>query len=425
LILGITIFLLRKGYKITEFLFVTLLLVVGIVASLALRRFSMWWFVPTGFIALAAAIFLGPLEGVVLTLISSILIYLPWRSEPEYLLYALLAGFGGLLALPFMRRRTGFIAAAGFIFLGGLFARGSYLLTTVNLSWRELPDLFMAVGINTAINFGLLLLAFIAAERIFGFVSTLTLARLADLNRPLFTQFAMKASGSYHHSLLVGNLAEKAAKAIGVNSDLTLAGGYYHDIGKMAKPEYFIENQGGVENPHDYLKPKISALILANHVKKGLVMAERLNLPLPIRDIIAQHQGTTRMEYFYKKYLESGSPDSVPESEFRYPGPKPQSKEAGLVMLADSAEAAVRSQGYTNREDLVRIINNVFQAKISDGQLDECAFTTADISKTREVFASILVGAFHPRVSYGKKKDPDKSTKKTKTRSKKTRKKSS
>lgn len=310
------------------------------------------------------------------------------------------------------------------MFLGGLFARGSFLLTTVNLSWRELPGLVLGVGINTAINLGFLLAAFVVAERIFGFVSTLTLDRLADLNRPLFTDFALKASGSYHHSILVGNLAERAAKAIRVNSDLALAGGYYHDIGKMAKPEYFIENQGGEDNPHDLLKPKMSALILANHIKKGLVMAERMRLPRPIRDIISQHHGTTRMEYFYMKNLESKSADPVPEVDFRYPGPKPQTKEAGLVMLADSVEAAIRSQGYKDREDLDRRIAEIVQAKMSDGQLDDCAFTTSDISKSREVFASILIGAFHPRITYGKKKDSDKSTEKVKKRSKKTRKKS-
>lgn len=410
-ILGITIYLLKKEYKSGEFLYVTLLLVVGIVASLALRRFSMWWFVPTGFIALAAAIFLGPLEGVILTMITSVLLYLPWQSEPDFLLYALLSGFGGLLASPFMRKRMGFLAALGFILAGGLLARASFMLITVNLSLRELPGLMLGVGINAALNLGFLVMAFITAERLFGFTSALTLGELADLNRPLFKEFALKASGSYHHSILVGNLAEQGAQAIGANPDLALAGGYYHDIGKMAKPEYFIENQAGNSNPHDSLKPKISALILTNHIKKGLITAERLRLPSAVRDVIAQHHGTTRMEYFYRKYLEIGGKDSVPESEFRYPGPKPQAKEAALVMLADSVEAAVRSQGFKDKEDLGQLIKKVLDIKVSDGQLDACAFTTSDIHKIREVFTSILIGTFHPRISYEKKKDSNRSAK--------------
>ncbi|MBN2380045.1 HDIG domain-containing protein [candidate division WOR-3 bacterium] len=404
-ILGITIFLLKKDYKIREFLYVTLLLITGIIASLALRRFSSWWFVPTGFIALGCAIFLGSLEGIILTMVSSVLLYLPWHNEPEYLLYALLVGFGGLLALPLMKRRTGFLAALGFFLVGGLLARASFLLTTANLSVRELPGALLGIGINSTLNFGFLLAAFVAAERVFGFTSTLTLARLADLNRPLFREFALKASGSYHHSILVGNLAERGARAIGANPDLSLAGGYYHDIGKMAKPEYFIENLVGNSNPHDSLKPKISALILSNHVKKALVTAERMGLPEPVRDIIAQHHGTTRMEYFYQKYLKSGTKDQVPESEFRYPGPKPQTKEAALVMLADSVEAAVRSQGFKDKEDLEKIIKNILDLKVSEGQLDECAFTTADIHKVREVFVSILIGTYHPRISYEHGKD--------------------
>lgn len=387
-------------YRIREILYYTLLFIVGILASFALRRFSVWWFVPTGFIALSVAIFLSPSEGVIMGAVSSLLMYLPWHQEPEYLLYALLTSFGAMLALPLMRRRAGFIAALGFVLGSGIIARGIFLLTRINLSLRELPDLAMSLGINSVLNIGFLLLAFIIAERIFGFTSALTLAELADLNRPLFKRFALKAAGTYHHSVLVGNLAETAARSIGVNRDLALAGGYYHDIGKMIKPEYFIENQLEMENPHDTLKPRISSLVLASHVKEGMIMAEKMHLPRPIRDIINQHHGTTRMEFFYQKHLKDKNRDVVPEEDFRYPGPKPQTKEAALVMLADSVEASVRSRGFDDREDLEKLIKEVIEHKISDGQLDECAFTTADIHDVRKAFTSLLVGMFHPRIRY-------------------------
>ena len=266
------------------------------------------------------------------------------------------------------------------------------------------------------INFALLAAAFFTAERLFGFTSTLSLAELADLNRPMLKELSLKATGTYHHIILVGSLAERAARIIGANPALVLASGYYHDIGKMANPQYFIENQLDEENPHDGLKPRMSALILANHVKKGLVMAKRCRLPRPIRDIVAQRHGTTRMEYFYRKHLETKDAESVPEEVFRYPGPKPQTKEAALVMLADSVEAAVRAHGFTDREDLERFIKEIIDEKISDGQLDECPFTTADIHEVRKVFTSTLIGIFHPRISYEKKNNatsPKKNSKKS------------
>jgi len=414
--LGLCLYLLRRELKVREFLYVTMLLVVGFAASLILRRFSIWWFVPTGFLALAVAMFIGPLEGILLAGIGSVLIYLPWQTEPEFLLYALLSGSGALLALPLMHRRIGFVAAFGFILGGGVVARGIFILTKVNFSLRELPVLGLEAGINSVINFALLAAAFFTAERLFGFTSTLSLAELADLNRPMLKELSLKATGTYHHSILVGSLAERAARIIGANPALVLASGYYHDIGKMANPQYFIENQLDEENPHDGLKPRMSALILANHVKKGLIMAKRCRLPRPIRDIVAQHHGTTRMEYFYRKHLETKDAESVPEEVFRYPGPKPQTKEAALVMLADSVEAAVRAHGFTDREDLERFIKEIIDEKISDGQLDECPFTTADIHEVRKVFTSTLIGIFHPRISYEKKNNatsPKKNSKKS------------
>jgi putative nucleotidyltransferase with HDIG domain len=416
LVLGLSLYLLKRELKVREFLYVTTLLVVGIAASLILRRFSIWWFVPTGFLALAVAMFIGPLEGILLAGIISVLIYLPWQTEPEFLLYALLSGSGALLALPLMHRRIGFVAAFGFILGGGVVARGIFILTKVNFSLRELPVLGLEAGINSVINFALLAAAFFTAERLFGFTSTLSLAELADLNRPMLKELSLKATGTYHHSILVGSLAERAARIIEANPALVLASGYYHDIGKMANPQYFIENQLDEENPHDGLKPRMSALILANHVKKGLIMAARCRLPRPLRDIVAQHHGTTRMEYFYRKHLETKDAESVPEEVFRYPGPKPQTKEAALVMLADSVEAAVRAHGFTDREDLEKFIKEIIDEKISDGQLDECPFTTADIHEVRKVFTSTLIGIFHPRIRYEKKnnaRSPKKNSKKS------------
>lgn len=396
------IFLRRKVFSREVLLWATLV-IIGITASFFARRFSVWWFVPTGFITLAVAMFISPLEGVLVGGFSSLLIFLPWQAEPEFLLYNLLVAAAGLLALPLMRSRLGFVAFLGFVFTGGLLTRVIFLMAKTNISMRDLAGIGAGTGINAAVNLGLLLVAFLAAERIFGFSSTLTLTKIADLNHPLFKEFALKASGSYHHSIVVGNLAEKAASAIGANPVLALSGGYYHDIGKMIKPQYFIENQLDSSNPHDALKPRISALILSHHVKEGLILARRYHLPKPIRDIIAQHQGTTRMEFFYQKHLKTKGDENVQEEDFRYPGPKPQTKEAALVMLADSVEASVRANGFTDREDLKKQVSRIIDQKLTDGQLDECAFTTSDIYKARKTFVETLLGIFHPRISYEKK----------------------
>jgi len=405
-LLVVAVYLLRREPGMEELLFVTSLLVVGLAASFALRRFSAWWFVPTGFAALAVAMFLGPLEGVLIAGTASLLCYVSWpEGGAAYLVYALASGFSALMGLHLMHRRAGFAAVLGFVLAGGVLGRVGFLLARSDLAFRELALMGMDAGINSLLNFAFLVASFFAAERLFGFTSTLTLAGLADLNRPLFKRFALKAPGTYHHSILVGNLAERAARVTGANPALALAGGYYHDIGKMTKPQYFIENQLEGENPHDALKPRMSALILINHVKEGLALAERYRLPRAIRGIIAQHQGTTRMEYFYRKHQEAEGTENVPEEDFRYPGPKPQTKEAALVMLADSVEAAVRAQGFKDRDELAELIKRVVNEKVADGQLDECPFTTADIHKVQEAFTSLLVGAFHPRIRYEKDND--------------------
>lgn len=416
LLFGGSIYILRRDPPIRDVFFVTILLVTGILANFALRRFSVWWFMPAGFIALSATLFLSPLEGIMLASATSLLFYLPWQTEPEYLLYALLSGFGALLAFPYMRRRIGFAVMFAFTLIAGIVARGGFLLAKSNISMHELYTLGASIGINAFLNFLFFVIAFFLAERIFGYTSPLTLNELANLNRNLFKEFSMRAAGSYHHSIVVGNLAEGAARIIGANPALALTGGYYHDIGKMAKPQYFIENQLDASNPHDSLKPRISALILTSHVKEGLVIAERNHLPRQVMEIIREHHGTTRMESFYKKHLENPGDNDVPESDFRYQGPKPQRKESALVMLADSVEAAVRSKGFADRQELEQLVKEIIDQKVSDGQLDECSFTTADIQKVRRLFTIKLLGIFHPRIQYAKKNNHQITEKDTKKR---------
>jgi hypothetical protein len=207
----------------------------------------------------------------------------------------------------------------------------------------------------------------------------------------------------------VANLAEAAAAAIGANALLTRVGALYHDIGKMLKPEYFVENQRPGDNPHDQLKPRMSALIIASHVKEGLEMGRQYALPKRVLDFIPMHHGTTRIEYFYRKAVDD-RPESDPEileSEFRYPGPRPNSKETGILMLSDGVEAASRSLSEPTHKRLETLIDMIVKARIEDGQLDDTDLTFRDLTQIKQTFLSLLLGIYHVRVRYPDQDEED------------------
>jgi len=239
-------------------------------------------------------------------------------------------------------------------------------------------------------------------EGVFGYTTDITLLELANLDQPILKDLIVQAPGTYHHSIIVGSLAEAAAKAINVNLLLARVSAYYHDIGKIKKPLYFSENQGGKGNPHDKLSPSMSSLILNAHVKDGVELAKGQKLGKKILDIIQQHHGTSLISFFYQKAKEKGNPgvESITEKNYRYLGPRPQTKEAGIVMLADAVEAASKtlSEPTPSRiKGLVsRIINNIF----TDGQLEDCELTLKDLHHIEESFDLILTGIFHQRVEY-------------------------
>jgi len=237
-------------------------------------------------------------------------------------------------------------------------------------------------------------------ERYFDITTDVTLLELSDLNHPLLKKLAMEAPGTFHHSMVVGNLAEAAAKAIGGNSLLARVGSYYHDIGKMEKPEYFVENQMDADNRHNALTPNMSALILASHVKGGIELAKKYHIPKSIRDFIPEHHGTNIMTYFYDKALKSSASAAIVEADFRYPGPKPQSKETGIVMLADAAEAAVKSLPNPTPHKIRQLVENLVDKRFRDGELDECDLTLRDLKNIVDAFMPVLYGMFQRRVEY-------------------------
>jgi putative nucleotidyltransferase with HDIG domain len=260
--------------------------------------------------------------------------------------------------------------------------------------------LFAVIGgfVNAAVLMGVIPLI----ESLFQYTTDIKLLELSNLHAPLLRELMIRAPGTYHHSMLVGTLVEAAAETIHANPLLARVAAYYHDVGKLSKPQYFIENAGQGENRHDRLAPSMSALILTSHVKEGVELAREHHLGRSIVDIIRQSHGTALITFFYQKARNMSDPEvqNINERDFRYPGPKPQTREAGLVMLADCVEAASRTLTDPNPARIQgmvqKIINNIF----IDGQLDECELTLKNLHEIAKSFNRILCGIYHQRIDY-------------------------
>lgn len=267
--------------------------------------------------------------------------------------------------------------------------------------------IFLALGGGLAAGF------FISAvlpvfESVFGYTTDIKLLELANMNHPLLRELVLRAPGSYHHSMMVGSLCEAAAEEIGANSLLARVGAYYHDAGKAKNPQYFAENQSG-ENPHDKLKPNMSALIIKAHVKDGLDMARQHRLPPEMQDFIAQHHGTSLIAYFYHRAKQAEDPDvpEVDEKDYRYPGPKPQTRETAIMLLADGIEAASRAMPNPTPARLKGLVQTMINKAFTDGQLDECDLTLQDLNKIARAFNRILAAIYHHRPEYPGEKKAD------------------
>ena len=255
-----------------------------------------------------------------------------------------------------------------------------------------------ANGLITAI--GIVPGSLIPLEWLLGIATNIRLLELSDLNHPLLKRMAMQAPGTYHHSLMVGNMAEAAAEEIGANSLLARVGSYYHDVGKMNKPLYFSENQRGGKNRHDELTPNMSALVLTAHAKEGVELAREHRLNQPIVDFIEQHHGNSLMPFFYQKAMELAPNHDVDEANFRYAGPRPQSREIAICMLADSVEAASRTLANPTHGHIKTMVEKIVNNKFVDTQLDECDLTLKDLHAIADSFVRVLAGYLHSRVEY-------------------------
>ena len=254
-------------------------------------------------------------------------------------------------------------------------------------------------GINAVMSpviaFGLL----IFYEKVFKITTDLTLLELSDFNHPLLKELSSKAPGTFHHSIIMGNLSEAAAEAIGANQILARVGCYYHDIGKIMKPQYFIENQLDEYNKHNELNPTVSTKIIIAHVTDGIALAKKYKLPQEIIDFIPMHHGTTLVSYFYDKAKKS-TKEELSDYIYRYPGPKPQTKETGIVMLADAIEASTRAIEDPTPQKLESKIREVIKVRFMEGEFDECDLTLRDLTHIKDSFMKVLIGIHHHRIKY-------------------------
>ena len=305
----------------------------------------------------------------------------------------------GVLSIILVRgaRKRITIIRAGFI-VGAVSAVALFFINHFGFSYPQHYLMFVINGIvSGVIAIGILPIF----EYLFKTVTNVSLLELADFNQPLLQRMVLEAPGTYHHSLVVGNLSEAACQAVGANALLARIGAYYHDIGKLQKPEYFSENQDVKNSKHDNLAPTMSKLVIMNHVNEGLELAKKYRLNPRLIDFIQCHHGTSLVYCFYRRALEGLEEDQeIREEGFRYPGPKPNTKETAIVLLADSAEAATKALKESAPTDIEDVVHKIINNKFIDRQLDECDLTLNDLEKISAVFIRILSGIYHARVTY-------------------------
>jgi cyclic-di-AMP phosphodiesterase PgpH len=370
------------------------------VSSVFMDESPLWgYLIPLALVGLILAILLDDLVALFMVALGGVLTGLFIKGNIYVTFAAFLGGIAGALLVTEIKKREDLIRAAlelslflslismitaslikdlQFIFLAGLLGLGNGILTAI-ITLGSLPLL----------------------EKISGITTTMRLLDLASPDQPLLRELISKAPGTYSHSVVVGNLANAAALEIGADAHLARVASYYHDIGKIKRSHFFIENQPAGANEHGNLKPNLSALVITSHVRDGVELAREYGLPQEITDIIKQHHGTSLIRYFYSRALEQGaSSDAVTETRFRYPGEKPRSKEAALVMLADAAEAAAKTLDKPTPAKLEQLMQSLIEERLADGQLSDSSLTLEELEKTSKVFVRILSSMYHERIGY-------------------------
>jgi putative nucleotidyltransferase with HDIG domain len=319
-------------------------------------------------------------------------------GQVELVAYVLVPSLLGMAAVRRATTAREFAAGALFVAAGNVGVLSAFTLVGRATDPLGAAQLLLAALLSGAGSGVLAFAAMAMLGHLFRITTVFELRELGDPNHPLLRQLLLRTPGTYHHSLLVANLAERAAEVVGADALLARVGAYYHDIGKMRNPSAFIENQTGGPNPHDDLDPLVSAGIVAAHVRDGLALAERYHIPAVVREMIPGHHGTSVVKYFFQLAQQRGQdPD---EAKYRYPGPRPRTKECAIVMLADGTEASVRSLVEKNPDTIRSMVDKIVGERLADGQLDDCDLTLRDVQRIKDAFCELLLGVYHERIPY-------------------------
>ncbi|HHU63801.1 MAG TPA: HDIG domain-containing protein [Clostridiales bacterium] len=380
------------------------LILIGLVMTLVLVAVLLFsriniYLAPISAGAMIITILLRPRIAIVVNALLSILVTIMAGNDINVFLVSLIGGFFAIYMLSKAQQRNSQLLAGVLVSCVNMVVLLSMgLIFTSEISSILTTSLW---GLGSGVLASILTIGTLPIwENIFDVITPAKLLELSTPNHPLLKKLLLEASGTYHHSILVGNLAERAIEYIGGDPLLARVGAYYHDVGKLKRPYFFKENQVGSQNPHNKITPNLSTLIITSHTKDGLEYAKKYKIPPVIRDIIIQHHGTSLVAYFYHKAQNGENGNGVDRDNFRYEGPKPQTREAAIIMLADCVEAAVRSISDPTPGKIEGMIRKLIKDKLDDGQLDESELTLKDLNKTAEAFSQVLCGVFHKRIEY-------------------------
>lgn len=404
LVFFIYLFLYRRKISSDNGLFLLVFLTLSIIS--AITGFISYFdvahplIIPVAIAPIILTIIFDSRVGIIAAVTLASLIGLVHGYDFEFTIATISACSMGVFSVRDVKDRSQFFfTTPGVVFLTYVVTIGAFSLAKME-GWDTILNNLMFIAINSVFilfTFPIILLF----EKLFGVTTDFTLLELGDTNKPLLKELMNKAPGTFHHSLQVSNLSEAAASAIGANSLLSRVGALYHDIGKMIKPEYFVENQSSGVNEHDKLKPQMSAMVIKAHVSEGVKMAEEHNLPETIINFIRTHHGTSIIRYFFEKAKEDENlKEILNEDQFRYEGPLPNTKETGILLLADGIEAASRAMKNPTYSKLENLVNRMVEERLKEGQLSHCPLTFRDLQIIKETFLNILVGVYHSRIEY-------------------------
>lgn len=385
-----------------------LVFIITLILAIATTYFS-GYLIPVATGVILITVIFGYKLALINNMALALMVGLITGGEFSYVLIAFLGGLVSIYAVTRLSQRSD-LARAGFYVAAtnAVVILAIYLFLGIfNLEYNSLVGLgySLLAGIGSGIFSSVVAIGLLPfLESLFGVTTAITLLELSNPNHPLLKELLMKAPGTYYHSMMVSNLAESAAESVQADSLLTRVGAYYHDIGKLKRPYFFSENQLSGENPHSKLSPNLSALIIGSHPKDGVELGLKHRLPEAILDIAIQHHGTSMISFFYQKAVENNScREEVSADKFRYEGPKPQTKEAAIIMLADAVEAGVRSLSKPTSSRVETMIRRMIKEKLDDGQLDQCDLTLKGLDLIAESFVYIMSGIYHSRIEYPEK----------------------